>query len=64
LYRTAEGRNKTHFQFPVISNNNMEHDWTCEAIAKPAVPTVKYWNGKSDVWLTAHRDSVWIRKTN
>ena len=21
-------------------------------------------NGKSDVWLTVHRNSVWIRKTN
>jgi len=22
------------------------------------------WVGKSDVWLTVHRNSVWIRKTN
>ena len=22
------------------------------------------WNDRSDVWLTVHRNSVWMRKTN
>jgi len=49
LYCTTEGSLKTHFQFPVISNNNMEHEWTCEATEKPAAPTVKYWNGVQEI---------------
>ena len=31
---------------------------------KKSVRTDKHSHYKSDVWLTVHRNSVWIRKTN
>jgi hypothetical protein len=36
----------------------------CELVAVYHENAKKHFFSKSDVWLTVHRNSVWIRKTN